>query len=595
MLSITLYLWIFIEMINNVSCLSSSISKPNILFILVDDLGWFNVGYHANEHNMYEISTPNIDYLRNNGLELHRHYTYFICCPSRSSFHSGRLPVHVTLMNTWPNAGIPQHMTTIGSKMKEIGFNTHYFGKWDVGTASFTLLPKNRGWDTSLIYLGPGTSYFTQSVSYCEYDNNLSDFWEHNNSYNGPAYEYMNDYKYTDYYFADRVIEQIEISSNSIDSQPFFMVYSSHIAHTSYEIPPEYLTIYGNDEDECSNLNNCRSRYQSMVSWFDESIGNITNKLHTKGLWENTLIIFASDNGGSLSSESAANNFPLRGGKDTVWEGGIRTTAFVSGGWNGLPNERRGQIEYGMIHITDWYSTFIEMFNGNSFDETAAQYNLPPIDSLNMWPMISGQVTISPRTQYIIDSTAIIQNEWKLIYSNDKISHSSWTGIIYPNSSSIHNWPEQKEDCSNGCLFNIIEDYTEHNDVSNKYPHIVNQLIKQIEIEKDNFFDNSDHFTESCLATIDVPCYCEMAQNYYKTYVGPYCDMLYMVKYDSYLDYLRKVNSLLFTHAININQTSIISSYLVDRVLLIFIIFFIIFIAICVGCQGLRCYGSLYL
>ena len=109
----------------------SSTDHPNVLFILMDDVGWANVGFHAPSNT--EIDTPNMDYLQKNGLELFRHYTHYTCCPTRSSFQSGRLPVHVNIVNclsvTKTTCGIPQNMTSIGAKMQEAGFTTHMIGK----------------------------------------------------------------------------------------------------------------------------------------------------------------------------------------------------------------------------------------------------------------------------------------------------------------------------------------------------------------------------------------------------------------------------------------------------------------------------------
>ena len=147
------------------------------------------------------------------------------------------------------------------------------------------------------------------------------------------------------------------------------------VAHSPLQIPKDYYVKYDNDESHCAdhsgyiypggpnstthpNAFKCRSIYQSMVNFIDEIIGNITIKLKQTGLWNNTLVIMASDNGGPINLQCCGgNNNPLRGGKETSWEGGIRSTALVSGGWNGLPNNRRGKVEYGMIHIADWYVT----------------------------------------------------------------------------------------------------------------------------------------------------------------------------------------------------------------------------------------------
>jgi arylsulfatase I/J len=172
-----------------------------------------------------------------------------------------------------------------------------------------------------------------------------------------------------------------------------------------------------NDENECGitgapyiypGYNNvsqyhCRSIYQSMVNLLDVIVGNITERLKYHQLWNNTLFVFASDNGGPVGiSATAANNHPLRGGKFSQWEGGIRSASFVSGGY--LPETRYGMIEHGIIHISDWYSTFSAMIGVDPFDTKAEKAGLPPIDGYNMWPMISGKNLTSPRTEIVINN-----------------------------------------------------------------------------------------------------------------------------------------------------------------------------------------------
>ena len=140
--------------------------SPHIVFIMADDLGWGNVGFH-NKHN-YQINTPNIDNLADTGLQLNRMYVYRGCAPSRSSFQSGRLPVHVTMDNgdgiTTPNHGIPAEMTGIASKLKEANYKTHLVGKWDAGFASFAQIPVNKGYDSFFGYLGKVISYFDKTA-----------------------------------------------------------------------------------------------------------------------------------------------------------------------------------------------------------------------------------------------------------------------------------------------------------------------------------------------------------------------------------------------------------------------------------------------
>merc|ERR1712083_1099589 len=113
-----------------------------------------------------------------------------------------------------------------------------------------------------------------------------------------------------------------------------------------------------------------------------------------KGMWDNTLVIMSSDNGGPVDTqENAANNWPLRGGKYSLFEGGIRVAAFVSGGL--IPAGLRGTTNNGIVHIADWYGTLCGLAGVGVEDTLAAANGLPPVDSVDMWPFLSGKVHTS--------------------------------------------------------------------------------------------------------------------------------------------------------------------------------------------------------
>jgi arylsulfatase A-like enzyme len=175
-------------------------------------------------------------------------------------------------------------------------------------------------------------------------------------------------------------------------------------------VPEEQLNKFNwmtNDESMCSaqtpyiypgfnGTYQCRQTYLSMVNMLDQFIGNVTQQLKDGGFWNNTLVVFSADSlfFGSIGSvdswvvdggciylpESGGNNYPLRGGKYSQFEGGIRSTAFVSGGY--LPEAVRGTQQSGLISIADWYATFTSMVGVDPFDEWAAESGLPPVDGL---------------------------------------------------------------------------------------------------------------------------------------------------------------------------------------------------------------------
>ena len=140
-------------------------SKPHLVVLLADNVGWANVGFHMPPHaDPREYHTPHLDDLAAGGLELERHYTYKFCSPSRSAFLTGRLPFHVNVYNddpTRPGAGVPAEMTMLPRHLQRAGYATHFVGKWHVGmTSASAHTPRARGFDTSFGYFHSTNSYY---------------------------------------------------------------------------------------------------------------------------------------------------------------------------------------------------------------------------------------------------------------------------------------------------------------------------------------------------------------------------------------------------------------------------------------------------
>ena len=197
--------------------------------------------------------------------------------------------------------------------------------------ATYTHLPKGRGYDTYFGYLGSANDYFNETSNYTcdsQYHLPVVDFWRSNKTYNGPNRDYIAS-GYEEFLFRDEINRLINNEFVN-DKDPWFLVYTTHIAHAPQQIPKEYLNLYDNDEYNCSytdayvypgfnhfNGNNvnykCRSIYESMVTLLDTIIGEIVTNLKNKGLWNNTLMIVSSDNGGPLGLTCcSATNYPLR-------------------------------------------------------------------------------------------------------------------------------------------------------------------------------------------------------------------------------------------------------------------------------------------
>jgi len=310
------------------------------------------------------------------------------------------------------------------------------------------------------------------------------------------------------------------------------LMYTAHVAHCPLQVPKDYLEKFNftNDEGLCqaqtsyiypnqTDKYSCRAQYTAMMNVLDDVIGNMTDLLRKRALWDNTLLVFSADNGGCLLlDESAGNNYPHRGGKYSPWEGGIRVAAFVSGGY--IPEPLRGTEQDGIIHIADWYTTFATIAGVDPTDQRAAQWALPPVDGLNMWPLISGSNKTSPRAEIPVDTNTLIQGNYKLLLGT--VPWSSWTGPIYPNSSSPTMNVDVNLKCTNGCLFDLVNDPTEHSDIAKANPDLVANMTARLKDLRTGFFTNKETGEDSCPPNIGTECACYAAVNYYGNFFGPY-------------------------------------------------------------------------
>eukprot|EP01084_Bolivina_argentea_P319453 554102_1 len=220
------------------TCWQSLGDKPNIFIIYADDLGFGNVGWN-NPQNA-EVLTPNLNRLaKEEGLILNRHYAHYVCAPSRSALNSGRLPCHIVvegapgngqLGNPNPVGGVPQNMTCIATKMKQANYTTGIVGKYDIGYATQSQLPKGRGYDHSMVYLNAANDYFTMESSLKCNNTPVVDFWG-----NGQPLYNKNGTGYEEFLFEEEINKLLD--SFAQQSDPFFLVYTPHIVHAPQQIP----------------------------------------------------------------------------------------------------------------------------------------------------------------------------------------------------------------------------------------------------------------------------------------------------------------------------------------------------------------------
>jgi arylsulfatase I/J len=189
---------------------------------------------------------------------------------------------------------------------------------------------------------------------------------------------------YEEWRFAQRAVRLIAEHDSSI---PFFLNYDLHIAHEPIELPRVYFDRQQGlvNASGVADYDHRRTTYQGMVGFMDEVIGNITAALHTKQMYDQTILVYSSDNGGpswTASHHLAASNWPLRGSKDTDLEGGVRVGAFISGGFVQTHAQANvGRSLGGIVHIADWFSTLCALAGVSPVDGRAARAGLPSVVS----------------------------------------------------------------------------------------------------------------------------------------------------------------------------------------------------------------------
>jgi len=202
---------------------------------------------------------------------------------------------------------------------------------------------------------------------------------------------------YEDLLFSRRATTVIQRHADTRPQDPFFLFYSPHAVHEPLQVPKHWYDRFPDVDHER------RRRYRAMVSFLDDAVGNITDTLQSNtGMWEKTVLVFASDNGGPIYryGSPGANNHPLRGGKASNWEGGIRVNSFVSGGM--VPAKMRGKKLDGLVALWDWYATFASLAGVDPTDESAARLGLPPVDSVSVAAYVMGTASQSPRRSFML-------------------------------------------------------------------------------------------------------------------------------------------------------------------------------------------------
>jgi len=327
-----------------VACTGPKQSKPNVIMILADDLGYSDPGYLDSK-----IKTPNLNRLRDEGMLLERCYVQPQCTPTRVALLTGCYPYrfgmheHVEINN---NTGIPEETKTIAEKMKEGGYATSVIGKWHVGKRRRSFWPPYQGFDHSFIM-------------------SSADYWNYDVYKNGELYdrnllkdESGGNNRYSTYVWAE---EAVNVIKNHNKDKPFFMYLPFSAPHAPLQAPDDLIEIYEKmeiDDYWANSVELGRNRenriiYMAMVDALDRAIGNLLEALREEKMLDNTLIVFHSDNGPIPEGDAR----PLRSYKGDSYEGGIRTSAIVW--WPGKVKKASSSNE--LVYVGDWYPTFAEI------------------------------------------------------------------------------------------------------------------------------------------------------------------------------------------------------------------------------------------
>jgi arylsulfatase A-like enzyme len=447
-------------------------NKPNVVFILADDLGWSDVTLYG-KTKLYE--TPNLERLAARGITYtHAYSASPLCSPTRASILTGQTPLRTGITAPTAHLGkvilkasleknpnpankavnlvsvtrLDNKLPTLVKQFKKAGYSTAHFGKWHLGADPYS--PLQHGFDVDIPHWpgpGPAGSYVAP--------------WKFPNFKE----------KYVKEHIEDRMADEAISWLRHVDkSKPFYMNYWQFSVHAPFDAKEGLKKYYSSKVDLTDPQHS--STYAAMVHSMDQAVGRLLDEIDRLGIADNTIIVFTSDNGGNMynaitdvlpSGEKyiapPTSNRPLRGGKATMYEGGIRVPTIISYPGMTTPGTRSDQI----IQSTDFYPTLLNLAN----------IPLPKdhvVDGMDITPTLKGEaikrdgiITYFPHQPRVPDwlpaSVAVHSGDWKLIR------------LFYQGKNFKHDY----------LLYNLKWDIGEHNNLAKLYPEKVTELDKIIE------------------------------------------------------------------------------------------------------------------
>lgn len=408
---------------------SPSATRPNVILIMSDDMGYADLG----SYGATDIKTPNLDRLAREGVRLTDAYANgVLCSPTRAALISGRYPQRSaieTALGPEGTRGLAVTGTSLPQILKSSGYRTALIGKWHLGGtvtgANRTGGPRAHGFDLFFGFMGSHVDYWHHNRGV-----NSEDLWENET-------KISMDGQYLTTLITDRSIRFIEESAAA--RQPFFVDVAYNAPHWPYNRPDRPSPSPGSGAHVLATAENppTRADYATMVEAADSGVGKILQTVERLGLASNTIVIFTNDNGGEWLSDGG----PLFNRKWTVWEGGIRVPAIVK--WPG--RIRAGTVSDQPAITFDWSASVI----------AAAGAAIPSqYEGIDVMPILEGRVPKVERTFFWRSAPnsnrtqqAVRQGDWKLVV-----------------------------DANHLLLFNIRDDIGERKDMTAKRPDIVRRL-----------------------------------------------------------------------------------------------------------------------
>ncbi len=410
-------------------------SKPNIVYFLVDDMGFADAGFNGCK----DIRTPNMDELAKGGAVLKDFYVQPVCSPTRAALMTGRYPTHTgvyTIVKPGAPWGLPLAERTLPQALREAGYTTAICGKWHLGEYQPAYMPTHRGFDHQYGHMFGAIDYFTKMRG------NQRDW-------------YRDDKPLAEEGYSTHLVakEACRLIREQPADKPLFLYVPFNGVHSPHQVPESYKAAY-------PNLSGVRQTMAGMLSAVDEAIGQITAALDESGMRKNTLIIFSSDNGGPGPGKVTMNT-PLRAGKGTIYEGGMRVCAFAN--WPGkIPG---GITIKEPVHGVDWYPTLLKL-GGASLEQKLAP------DGLDIWPVLT-QDAKSPHDAILLMGTtpgraAVRMGDWKLLANASETDAEEESGNDSETSGKVE-------------LYNLADDISESKNLAASHPEKVKELRARLD------------------------------------------------------------------------------------------------------------------